>query len=227
MCKALNLFMVRPLFILILSVASASFLCAGSGLTSLPDGARKFTLNNAVGQNSIDFLSEAPMETIHGSADSISGTFTMDWNSLESTRGRFSVVVRSMKTAIARRDGHMYSSAWLDADKYPEIVFDITELINVSRDGKAGKNVATATAAGMFTCHGITKPLKASVSITYLTETNETKKRASGDLVMITASFDVNLKDFNITGTGGLIGSKVGEVIRVTAHLFANSFANS
>lgn len=215
--------MVRPLSILILSVASASFVHAGSGYTTLPEEARKFTLNNAVGQNSIKFLSEAPMEKIYGTADSISGTFTMNWNSLESTKGRFSVVVRSMKTAIARRDGHMYSSAWLDADAYPEIVFDITELNNVSRDGKTGKNVATATAVGMFTCHGITKPLKASVLITYLPETNETKQRASGDLVMIGASFDVNLKDFNITGTGGIIGSKVGEVIRVTANLFANS----
>lgn len=215
--------MIRPLTILALLVAATFSSYAGLGFSGSREGAKTFTLNDAVGQNSISFVSEAPMEKFTGTADKLSGTVAMDWQNLEATRGRLSVLVRSMKTAIARRDEHMYSPVWLDADKYPEIVFEITGLKDVTVTGKNGKKVATATAMGMFSCHGVTKPLSASVTITYVSENDETKKRASGDLIMITALFDVVLKDFNISGKEGLIGSCIEETMHVQASMYANS----
>ncbi|MBI2793097.1 MAG: YceI family protein [Ignavibacteria bacterium] len=215
--------MIRPLISMIFLVAIASSSYAGMGSVRSREEAKIFALNDAVGQNSITFMSEAPMEKFTGTADKISGSFAMDWQNLEVTSGKISVLVRSMKTAIARRDEHMYSSVWLDADQYPEIVFEISGLNDVSTTVKNGKNVATAMAVGMFSCHGVTKPLSASVTLTYVPENEETKKRAPGDLVMITASFDVVLKDFNITGKIGLIGSSVEEVMHIRASMYANS----
>jgi hypothetical protein len=40
---------------------------------------------------------------------------------------------------------------------------------------------------------------------------------------MITATFNVSLRDFNVAGTKGLIGSRVGETIQVTAQLFGST----
>jgi hypothetical protein len=40
---------------------------------------------------------------------------------------------------------------------------------------------------------------------------------------MIKASFKVPLKDFNIAGKQGIIGSKVGENIEITANLFGST----
>ncbi len=51
-------------------------------------------------------------------------------------------------------------------------------------------------------------------------ESEATKKRAAGDLVMINANFSVALKDYNVKGKGGIVGSKVGETIQLEAALF-------
>lgn len=186
-------------------------------------GSKEFTVNNAVGQNKISFISDAPMEKIYGTADGVSGSFSLDLSKLEATKGKIVVDVRSMKTAISRRDESMYSSQWLDADKYSQIVYDITGLKDIKVQKQDGKTVVSANTIGTFMCRGISKPLTASLTITYLNESSETKKRASGDLVMVTATFNVALKDHNIIGKQGLVGSKVGEVIAISASLFANS----
>lgn len=59
--------------------------------------------------------------------------------------------------------------------------------------------------------------------MTYLPESEKTRERAPGDLVMISADFNISLKDFKIAGQEGTIGSKVGETIKITAQLFGNA----
>jgi len=188
---------------------------------------KNFSVNNSVGQNSVTFISDAPMEKIVGTAENgLTGAFTMDINHPEETRGKIVVEVRSMKTAITRRDESMYGTQWLDANKYPNIVYEIASMKDVKVNKSGGKTTVTATAVGTFTCHGVTKPLTAQLEITYLAESAETKKRASGDLVLVTAKFDVALKDYEIKGKSGLVGSSVGEVINVTVNLYANAIGS-
>jgi len=208
-----------------LVVAAAAFIVgiAGTGLNKVEPGTRTFMLNNSVGQNHIKFVSDAPMERINGTASGITGQFKMDPANLESTTGTFTVDVRSMKTAISKRDEHMYSAMWLDAGKYPTISFDVKGLKDLKVESHEGHRVAKGTAYGTFNCHGVSKPLSASVTITYQPESAATKKRASGDLMMIDATFSVALADHGITGKGDIIGSKVGETIEIEAILYANS----
>jgi polyisoprenoid-binding protein YceI len=193
--------------------AASMMLTAGTAVPGAQAGAKKYTLNNAVGKNGIEFLSKAPMEDINGTSDGVTGA----------TTGKIEVKVLSMKTANSKRDEHMYDAMWLDAEKFPTIVFDVTSLkdVKVTKDG--GKNVITATAVGNFTCHGVTKSSTASITLTLIPESAETKKRASGNLVMIDAKFNVALADHKVTGKAGVVGKSVGEVIAITAKLFANS----
>lgn len=204
-------------------MVSASVLFAGTGYPGAKNAAKTFKTNDAVGKNSIGFVSDAPMEKINGTADGLNGTFTLNPADLESTKGKFTVKVRDMKTAVTKRDDHMYGPMWLDADAHPLVTFEITGLKNITVTTKDGRKVATATAMGNFTIHGVTKPLTSKVEITYVEENDATKKRASGDLVMITASFEVVLKDHKIAGKEGVVGNSVGETIAVTASVFANS----
>jgi polyisoprenoid-binding protein YceI len=196
---------------------------AGTSISGVKAGNRSFTVNNAVGSNLVKFLSDAPGEKINGTADGVTGNFTIDPSNLEATKGAITVQVMSMKTSIEKRDEHMYSETWLDAAKYPTISYAITGLKNVKVQTKDGRSSVTAIATGTFTCHGVTKPLEAPITFTYVTESAETKKRAKGDLVMVNAQFTVALKDHNITGKAGIVGSKVGEVIQIDAALYANS----
>lgn len=210
----------------VLALAALAAFFSVSSATSIPGavgGAKKYTLNNAVGKNAIEFVSDAPMEKMTGTADGVEGSFTLDAANLEATSGNITVKVLTMKTANSKRDEHMYDAMWLDANKYPTINFDVKSLKDVKVVTKDGRSVVTATAVGTFSCHGVTKASTASITITYLPESAETKKRASGNLAMIEASFTVGLADHNITGKAGVVGKSVGESIAVTAKLFSNS----
>lgn len=194
--------------------------------TSIPGaagGAKKYALNNAVGKNAIEFVSDAPMEKITGTSDGVDGSFMLDAANLEATTGNIEVKVMTMKTANSKRDEHMYDAMWLDAAKYPTITFTVKSLKDVKITTKDGRSVVTAKAVGTFLCHGVTKASTADVTITYLPESADTKKRASGNLVMIEAAFNVGLADHNITGKAGVVGKSVGETIAVKAKLFSNS----
>jgi polyisoprenoid-binding protein YceI len=117
----------------------------------------------------------------------------------------------------------MYDAMWLDASKYPSITFAVKSLKDVKVASKDGRNVVTAKATGTFTCHGVAVNSTADITITYLPESAETKKRASGTLAMIEATFNVKLADHGIKGKAGVVGKSVGETIAVKAKLFSNS----
>ncbi len=208
------------LAVIALVAATAS---TAANLPGVASGSKKYTLNNAVGKNSVVFVSDAPAEKIEGTADGVSGSFTFDASKIEVTTGVIEVRVSTMTTANSKRDEHMYSPMWLDAEQFPTISFAVSSLKDVKVTTKDGKSVVTATAVGTFTCHGVTKSATAPVSITVIPESAETKKRASGTLIMVETSFTVALADHKVTGKAGVVGKSVGETIAVNAKLFANS----
>lgn len=179
-------------------------------------GQKKVTLSDKVGKNQFTWVSDAPLEKINGTAEGISGTLTLDPKNVAGIRGTISAQVATMKTGNGTRDGHLRSDQWLDAAKYPTISFTVTSVKDVSITGAS----ATGTAIGNFTMHGITKSVAVPFTLKYIEESAKTRERAPGDLVMLTAQFSISLKDFNVAGSRGTIGSKVGETIVVKAQLF-------
>ncbi len=214
--------MRRMLNVLLVALIAATAAFAGTGFSSVKGKSETYSLNNAVGKNGITFHSVMPVEEIHGTADEVTGRFQLDPTNLEMTKGEFTVQVTSMKTAIAKRDEHMYSSTWLDAEKYPTISAIFKSLTNVKATMQDGRYVATAKAVGTFTMHGVTKPLTADVVITWVPASAESAKRAPGNLALITANFTVALADFGVQGKGDVIGTKVGKTIDVKTNFFAN-----
>jgi polyisoprenoid-binding protein YceI len=192
--------------------------------TALPlplKGARTVVLNNAVGQNLCQFVSSAPLEEFEGTADGIEGSFVLDPQNLEATRGRIRVAVASMRTGIARRDEHLRSPEWLDAERYPYIEFELQGLRQVRiTERTAGRVVLQAVAVGDFSLHGVRKPMELPIVMTYVPESEQTRQRAPGDLVQVQSEFTISLRDFDIRGRQGVIGSRVGEVIRVKASFY-------
>jgi len=185
---------------------------------------RTFVLSSA-GKYSChaEFTSTAPLETIVGTADGFSGQFSLDVVAFKRASGTVTVTVRSMKTGSTTRDGHMYGSDWLDADRYPTISYAIKRLDNPVITRESDRIVVNATAIGDFTMHGVTKELPAQVTITYLPRSEKTKSIADGDLALVQANFSVPLAQFGVKGKGTIIGSRVGETITVKATLFGIS----
>jgi polyisoprenoid-binding protein YceI len=186
-------------------------------------GGKNFSLNNNVGKNQIKFDSEAPVETINGIVNTVNGNFTMDMSNFEATTGTIGLNIADMKTGVEKRDEHMRGSDWLNADKNPQIKYQITKLSGLKTSSENGKFATKGTVEGNFTLNGVTKYLKGTVSINYIQENAETKKRAAGDIVNIQAKIDVPLADFGIKGKSGVLGNKVANVVKISAVLFANS----
>lgn len=182
-------------------------------------GSKTVTLTDRVGKNQFTWTSDAPLEKIKGTAEGVSGSFTIDPKNVAGLRGTISAQVATMKTGSGTRDEHLRGAQWLDAARHPQISFTIASVSNVKVTG----NKATATATGTFSMHGVTKQMSIPFTITWLDESATTQKRAPGDLVMVEASFSVALKDFKVAGSQGLIGSKVGETIAITAKLFGST----
>jgi polyisoprenoid-binding protein YceI len=192
---------------------------ASAQLAVRTNGEKRVTLNEKVGNNQFVWISEAPLENIKGSAEGVSGAFTIDPKNLASIRGTVSAQVATMKSGNASRDEHIRGSQWLNAARHPQITFTIASVSGVKVNG----NKASGIAKGTFTMNGVAKPLSIPFSLTYLEESAATRKRAAGDLVMITADFKIALKDYNVAGTRGTIGSKVGETIEINAKLFGST----
>ncbi len=193
---------------------------ASSQSLSAPGGGEKLVaLNEKVGHNQFIWESDAPLENTRGTSEGVTGSLTIDTRDLSKIRGTISTQVSTMKTGNETRDHHLKSSEWLDATHDPLISFTISSIANVTTNG----NSATGTATGNFTMHGVSKQLSIPFRLTYVPQSAKTMERAPGDLTMFAADFTISLKDFNVAGQEGLIGSKVGESIKVTAQLFGNA----
>lgn len=192
---------------------------AHAQLSVRADGNKTVSLSDKVGKNQFEWTSEAPLEKIVGTAEGISGTLTLNPRNPATLRGSISAQVVTMKTGNDTRDGHLKSPTWLDATKYPKITFTASSVSNVKPAG----NKFTADVTGNFTLHGVTKQLTVPVTLQYIDESAKTRERAPGDLIMMTAAFNISLKDYNVAGSKGVIGNQVGDHIQINAKLFGST----
>jgi polyisoprenoid-binding protein YceI len=190
----------------------AYFFATGFNLNA--KGAKTVKLDNKVGNNQVQFNSKAPLEEINGTA-AVTGGFVLDPSNIEATTGKISIPVNSMQTGIELRNKHLMSKDWLDEESHKEITFDLKKIsaVQIVSSG-GGKGVAKGSAEGVFTLHGVGKTLAVPIEITYLEKPN------GADAVMIKTDFTVSLRDFNIVGKRGIVGSKVAESISVKVSMF-------
>ncbi len=189
-----------------------------TGFNLSAKGAKAIKLDNKVGNNQAQFISKAPLEDINGSA-AVNGSFTIDPANIEATTGKIAVPVNSMQTGIELRNKHILGKDWLDEESYKDITFEVKKLSGVQLvSSGGGKGTAKGMAEGVFSLHGVTKTLSFPVEITYI-------EKGGADLVMIKTEFTVALKDYNIAGKKGIVGSKVAETITVKVSMFGSAGA--
>ncbi len=186
---------------------------AATGFNLNAKGAKSVKLDNKIGNNQAQFNSKAPLEEINGTA-SVNGAFTIDPANIEATTGKIAVPVNSMQTGIELRNKHLLGKDWLDEESNKDVAFDIKKISGVQLVSSAGgKGIAKGTAEGTFSLHGVTKPMSFPIEITYI-------DKGGADLVMVKTEFTIALKDFNIAGKKGIVGSKVAETIVVKVSAF-------
>ncbi|MFO0708585.1 MAG: YceI family protein [Sandaracinus sp.] len=112
---------------------------------------------------------------------------SVDWDAATPTAGSVtgSVDVASIDTREPKRDGHLKSADFFDAEQFPKITFASKEI----RKGKDGLEVL-----GDLTMHGTTKPLTIFVDET----TGEQKDPWGGSRIGVTAHASVKRSDFGM-----------------------------
>ena len=173
-----------------------------------------FDFKDPKGVNNASFHLDAPLESVNGNANGISGTVTFDPANPGATQGKIAVATVSLTGPNSMQNEHMHGPMWLDAAKYPEITFESKEFKNVKTEG----NVTTADITGTFTLKGVSKEFTVPIKLTYLKDRLADRLPGKkGDLLVIRASFRINRSDFNIQP--GKFEDKVGEDIDLAVNI--------
>ena len=119
------------------------------------------------------------VSTVRGSFAGATGPIDFDPASPQTGSVELRIPAATIDTGDEKRDGHLRSADFLDAEKYPEIVFKSTTVKASSKDN--------FIVDGDLTIRGVTKPATVSVELAGITEDPRAGQRAAFDA---TASFD-------------------------------------
>lgn len=156
---------------------------------------QSFDFKDPKGVNNVQFLLDAPLEPISGSASGISGTVTFDAANPGATKGRIVVETASLFVPNAMMKDHMHGKDWVDVANNKEIVFETKEFKNVKTTG----DTTTADVVGTFSLKGVTKDITVPVKLTYLKDKlGQRVPNAKGDLLVIRANFSIKRTDYGI-----------------------------
>jgi polyisoprenoid-binding protein YceI len=138
------------------------------------------------------------IDTVHGRFRQFDGSITVDpenGNALKQATA--TIQAKSIDTDVEKRDNHLRSPDFFDAEKYPTITFESTGV-----DGQ--------TLTGKFTLHGVTKEISLPIKIK-----GPIKDPMGNTHLSLEANTKLNRKDYGLTWNkvleaGGLM---VGEEI--------------
>src|SRR5882724_5009144 len=193
----------------------ATVLLSALGLSSAAP--LEFDFKDPKNVNNVVFKTDAPLESINGTATGVSGTVTFDPAAPGTIKGKLVVEARSLHVPNAMMQGHLQSNTWLDVEKFPLITFEALSAANV----KTADNQTTADITGTMTIKGISHPVTVPVKISYLKDKLKDRTTVPGDLLVLRGSFVVKRSDYGINQ--GNFEDKVSDDIGVTRSLAGQS----
>jgi polyisoprenoid-binding protein YceI len=164
------------------------------GLSSSHADTIHFDFKDPKNVNNIIFQMDAPLESINGSGDGISGSVRFDPEKPELTKGEIILDAKSLHVGNPVLKEHMHGKDWLNVEKFPSIRFSLNQLNDIKKEGIH----FLANAHGKMTIRNITLDMKVPVKLTYLKGMLEKRNRVKGDLLVIRSKFSVKRDDFNI-----------------------------
>ena len=141
---------------------------------------------------------------VRGGFSSVKGTVVYDPDNLAESSVEAHIETASIKTMDEQRDAHLKSADFLDADKFPEIVFK-------------SKKVEHGKITGDLTIHGVTREVVLQVD----GPTPEAKDPYGNIRVGASASTKIKRSDFGLTynaalETGGIL---IGDDLKIEVEI--------
>lgn len=159
--------------------------------------ARAFEIRNDGGSR-IQFVSDAPLETITGVSSHVTGELNVDPANLAAARGRVAVQIASIRTGVDLRDEHLRSSMWLDAGSHPQATLEITQVEGAT--ALTPNQMQRVRIRGRFTLHGQTREIVADTQVRLVPMSEELRAaHIDGDVIRAQASFRIRLSDYGVS----------------------------
>lgn len=174
---------------------------------------RAFDFKDPKGVNHVQFQLDAPLESIAGTANGVSGSVSFDAADPLATKGRIVLAASSLTVGNPMMTDHLRGAQWLDAAQHPEIVFEADRVANVQTQGAQ----TLADVVGRLTVRGVTREVTVPVAFTYLADklgARMNDPKLKGDLLVMRATFQINRSDFGIQS--GQMTGKVAETIHLS-----------
>jgi len=157
----------------------------------------EFDFKDPKGVNNVVFKTDAPLESINGTATGISGKVTFDPQNPSAVKGRIVVAASSLHVGNPMQKEHLHGANWMDVKQYPDMIFEVVERKNV----KTEADVTTADVTGKMTIKATTKEITIPVKMTYLKDKlGQRVPNQKGDLLVLRSNFSVKRSDFGIGG---------------------------
>jgi polyisoprenoid-binding protein YceI len=143
--------------------------------------------------------------TVRGRFRTLEGSIVLDETDVGQSSVLARIKARSIDTGNNRRDAHLQSADFFDADSFPEIEFQST---SVAR----GKDRDSLDVEGSLTFKGKTRTIALAVN-----EMDRSRSPRGEDFVYYSATTELDRFDLGITYGRGIIGRKVKVTINVQA----------
>ena len=155
-----------------------------------------FDFKDPKGVNTARFMLDAPLESISGNANGVSGTLTIDPAKPEATKGSIVIDAKTLSVENAMMKEHMLGKDWLDVATHPTITFTVTAL----SDYKLAGETATANVKGKFSLKGVEKEITVPAKVTLLKDKlgARTGGKMQGDLLVIRTEFTIKRSDYDV-----------------------------
>ncbi|HUX60898.1 MAG TPA: YceI family protein [Ignavibacteriaceae bacterium] len=178
-------------------------------------GVQTFSFKDAKGRNQTTFTSITALDEVDGTSNDVSGTISFDPKNVAATlKGEISIATASISTGISMRDKDLRAPKWLDAEQFPQISFTIKKVTGVK---KLSANKLEVNLIGIFFLHGVKNEIPVSATLTYLDESPVTESREPGDLLGVTAKFQIMLSKFGVKNM--ILGSRVADKIDIGVNI--------
>lgn len=155
-----------------------------------------FDFKDPKGVNTARFTLDAPLESISGNANGISGTLTIDAAKPEATKGSIVIEAKTLNVENAMMKDHMLGKDWLDVATHPTVTFTVSGL----SDFKLVGDTATANVKGKFSLKGVEKEISVPAKVTLLKDKlgARTGGKMEGDLMVIRTEFTIKRSDYGV-----------------------------
>ena len=176
----------------------------------------RFEVKDAAFRNLISWISDAPLEKTLATSHFISGWFEVDpQNLIAGIKGEMEIDVRAFEMGPGSRQVKIRDTV-LSAQENPGALYKMDKLYDASASELAPGKAVTAKVSGMLFARGVLRRQEMQLKAVYHSESERTKRRLTGNLLKVSAYFDLVLADYKCPIPEGMDGI-FAPVLKVSA----------